>query len=127
MNERWADGLALSLAAGMREVVRHDPACDGVLIATSDQPLVDHLALRTLLDAFDDDNRVVAAEYEGTIGVPAVIGREHFGAPEALTGDAGAGKWLRSRGVEVRRVPMAGAEMDIDEADDLARLAEMVQ
>jgi molybdenum cofactor cytidylyltransferase len=123
VNNRWASGLSSSLATGVREAVRLDGACDGVLITLSDQPLVDDTALRALLDAFEDGARVVAAEYGGTVGVPAVIGREHFGALLEITGDSGAGRWLRDRMDEVRRVPMPAAAMDIDRAEDSERLA----
>jgi molybdenum cofactor cytidylyltransferase len=124
-NERWRDGLASSLATGIREAQRLDARCDGVLVNTADQPLIDGPALRRLLDAFDGGASLVAAEYSGTIGVPAVIGREHFEALLALEGDAGAGRWLRGKGDEVCRIPMAEAAMDIDTAPDAAMLASL--
>lgn len=123
MNERWRDGLASSLATGIREVQRLDARAEGALIATADQPLVNAAALRRLLDAFGDGARLVAAEYCGTIGVPAVIGREHFDALLALEGDAGAGRWLRGKGDAVRRVPLLEAAVDIDTVEDAAMLA----
>lgn len=123
MNERWDEGLASSLAAGVREAMRLDARCDGVLITTCDQPLVDGAALRELLDVFGDGARKVAAEYAQTIGVPAVVGRECFESLLELTGDAGAGRWLRARGTEVRRVPLPDAAVDVDGADDLVTLA----
>ena len=127
VNERWREGLASSLAAGVREAMRiaaNDGAtCDGVLIAMSDQPLVDHLAFGALLQAFGGEARLVAASYAGTLGAPAVIGREYFGALLELTGDEGAGRWLRSRASEVRCVPIPEAEVDIDTTEDTERLA----
>lgn len=122
-NEAWKDGLATSLATGVREATRLDAGCDGILVTTADQPLVDHVQLRALVDAFGGGARLVAAEYAGTIGVPAVIGREYFDALLELTGDAGAGRWLRARFQEVRRVPMPDAAVDVDSADDSARVA----
>lgn len=122
-NERWRNGLASSLAAGIREVQRLDARAEGALIATADQPLVNAAALRRLLDAFAEGARLVAAEYCGTIGVPAVIGREHFDALLALEGDAGAGRWLRGKGDTVRRVPLLEAAVDIDTVEDAAMLA----
>jgi CTP:molybdopterin cytidylyltransferase MocA len=86
---------------------------------------VDGPALRRLLDAFGEGARLVAAEYSGTIGVPAVIGREHFDALLALEGDAGAGRWLRGKGDAVRRIPLLEAAMDIDIAEDAALLASL--
>ena len=124
-NEQWRDGLASSLAAGIREAQRLDAQCDGALLTTADQPLVDGAALRRLLDAFDEGARLVAAEYSGTIGVPAVIGREWFEALLALEGDAGAGRWLRGKGDAVHRIPLLEAAVDIDTAEDAALLASL--
>lgn len=123
VNERWQSGLASSVATGMREVQRLCSHCDAVLITTADQALVGREALRALLDAFAGDARLVAADYSGTIGVPAVIGSEHFDAMLALEGDAGAGRWLRTKLSEVRRVPLPEAAVDIDTPEDRAMLA----
>lgn len=124
-NEQWREGMASSIAAGVREAERIDPDCDGVLIAVADQPLVDESALRRLLDAFGSGHRVVASAYSETIGVPAVIGREHFHELLALTGDAGAGMWLRAGGAPVHRVRMPDAAIDVDCAEDAKRLADI--
>jgi CTP:molybdopterin cytidylyltransferase MocA len=124
-HEHWRDGLASSLAAGIREAQRLDAHCEGALLTTADQPLVDGAALRRLLDAFREGSRLVAAEYSGTIGVPAVIAREHFDALLALEGDAGAGRWLRREGAAVRRIPLLEAAVDIDTAEDAALLASL--
>jgi CTP:molybdopterin cytidylyltransferase MocA len=123
VNERWRTGLASSLATAVRELQRLDARADGVLIATADQPLVDASAFGRLLAAFAEGARLVAAEYSDTIGVPAVVGREHFDALLALEGDAGAGRWLRTQGEVVRRIPLLEAAVDIDTAEDAALLA----
>lgn len=125
VNERWQDGLASSLAAGVREVQRLDSRAEGVLITTSDQPLVSDESLARLIDAFDDGARVVAAAYSGTIGVPAVIAAEHFDELLAVEGDAGAGRWLRTKGDTVHRIEMPEAAVDIDTAEDAALLTTM--
>jgi CTP:molybdopterin cytidylyltransferase MocA len=124
-NDGWGDGLASSIVAGVREVMRLDARADGVLITTADQPLVDEAALGRLLSAFDQRARLVAADYSGTIGVPAVIGCEHFDALLGLTGDAGAGRWLRERIDVVTRVAMPEAAVDIDTTQDSALLASL--
>ena len=122
-NEQWRAGLASSLVTGIRELQRLDARADGVLLVTADQPLVDAAALRRLLDAFAEGARLVAAEYSGTIGVPAVIGREHLDSLLALEGDAGAGRWLREQDDAVRRMPLPEAAVDVDTAEDAALLA----
>lgn len=123
LNKRWQTGLASSLATGVREAMRIDPQVAGVLITVVDQPFVDAAALRRLLDAFVRTHRIVAAEYAETVGVPAVIGREYFAELLALAGDGGAGTWMRSHAEPVHRVRLPDASLDIDTAEDAARLA----
>lgn len=122
VNPDWATGLASSLVAGLSAFLADD-SCDGVLVTLADQPLVDAAALRRLIAAFDDERRIVASAYDDTIGVPAVFGREHFDDLARLTGDRGAGSWLRSRRHEVTCVPLHSAGLDIDTPSDLARLS----
>jgi CTP:molybdopterin cytidylyltransferase MocA len=120
-HEGWAQGLASSLGAGIRALTAM-ARCDGVLITLADQPLVDATALRALVAVFDDTRRIVAAEYGGAVGVPALIGQEHLHELLQLSGDAGAGRWLRARLPAVTRVPVPGAAVDVDTLDDLGRL-----
>ena len=119
MNPEWSTGLASSLAAGLAAVLE-DPLCDAVLVTLADQPLVDAAALRRLVAAFGGDRRIVASGYDNTVGVPAVFAREHLDDLMRLTGDAGAGSWLRSRPSEVTCIPLDVAAVDIDTPSDAA-------
>lgn len=121
----WSEGLGSSLAAGVRALdgVRLDPGpLDGVLLALADQPLVDAAAHGALLAAFGGPQAIVAAAYAGTVGVPAIVGREHLDPLRAMQGDAGAGRWLRTLGTRVTAVPLAAAAFDVDTEADVARL-----
>jgi len=120
-NERWESGLASSLSAGL-VALSADKAIDGALVMVVDQPLVDAVALGKLLAAFDDQHRIVASAYDDIVGVPVVIGSEHFPALMSLEGDQGAGRWLRSRLADVTQVDVASASVDIDTPEDAERL-----
>ena len=122
VNPDWEKGLASSLAVGLAEFFADD-SCDAVLVTLADQPLVDGAALRRLITAFDRKHRIVASAYDDTIGVPALFGREHFDDLVRLTGDRGAGSWLRARQNEVTCVPLYSAAFDIDRPSDLASLS----
>lgn len=119
VNENWSTGLASSLATGMNAV---DAACDAILVTLADQPLVDAKALGMLLAAFDSEHRVVASSYGDTIGVPAVFGIEFRDALSRLSGDTGAGQWLRERMTEVSIVQLDQAAHDVDTPSDVPRL-----
>src|SRR5687767_2643104 len=116
-NPSWQSGIASSLAAGLRAVAESD----GALIMLCDQPLVNEDSLGILIDAFSRGSRIVASRYAETIGVPVVIGREHFAELMRLEGDRGAAHWLRkAEGVTV--IPLPPAILDIDTKEDAARL-----
>lgn len=121
VNNEWSKGLASSLAAGIASVFA-DNRCEAVLVTLADQPRVDAAALRRLMAAFGADRRIVASAYDDTVGVPAVFAREHAEGLMRLSGDHGAGNWLRSRVAEVTRIPFGGAALDIDTSADVARL-----
>lgn len=123
MNPGWESGLASSLTTGLRAALT-DMTWDGVLTMLADQPLVDAPALRRLIAEFAAGARIVAAGHDGMPGVPALFGREHVPDLLGLTGDAGAGPWLRSRLDDVKIVPLGGALLDLDTPADVTRLAD---
>jgi molybdenum cofactor cytidylyltransferase len=120
-NERWESGLASSLSAGLG-ALSADKSIDGALVMVVDQPLVDADALRKLMLGLDDVHRIVASAYDEIVGVPVVIGSEHFAALMSLKGDEGAGRWLRARLADVTQVDVASASVDIDTPEDAERL-----
>ena len=122
VNDAWTSGLASSLAAGVRAALA-EPGVEGVLVTLADQPLVDAAALGRLVAAFPGAHGVVASTYADALGVPAIFARAHADALTRLTGDAGAGAWLRRRGDALTRVPMDAAALDVDTEADVARLA----
>ena len=122
INPAWESGLASSLAAGLRAAAQDDSR-DGVLVTLADQPLVDAGVLRRLITAFHGGARLVASGYQGVPGVPALFGREHVPELLTLTGDAGAGPWLRKRLSDLTIIPLDAALLDLDTPADAARLA----
>ncbi len=120
MNGNWESGLASSLASGIDAAKRL--RFDGVLVATTDQPLISFAELRKLIEAFESGHRVVAAAYDNIVGVPAVFGSEHFDDLMDLEGDEGAGRWLRARPNDVTAINIDDASIDIDTPADVASL-----
>ncbi|MEO7366458.1 MAG: nucleotidyltransferase family protein [Gemmatimonadaceae bacterium] len=120
LNRDWKSGLASSLAVGVAAARRI--RLDGVLVTTTDQPLIASASLRELIKEFESGHRIVAAAYNNIVGVPAVFGAEHFDDLMTLEGDEGAGQWLRSRPDEVTTIAIDNASIDIDTPADVARL-----
>jgi molybdenum cofactor cytidylyltransferase len=120
-NVDWSKGLASSLALGLRAVI-DNRASEAALVTLADQAFVDGAALASLIAAFDEQHRLVASSYDGVIGVPALFAREYLEQLTSLTGDSGAGEWLRSRSEMVTTIPLEKAALDIDTPRDASLL-----
>jgi molybdenum cofactor cytidylyltransferase len=66
--------------------------------------------------------RLIASEYGGTMGVPALFGREYFAELAALSGAAGAKQIIAVHASEVVRVPFPNGATDIDTPEDYVAL-----
>jgi molybdenum cofactor cytidylyltransferase len=119
-NSEWSSGLASSIRCGVRALrARGAPGFDAALLLLVDQPAVDARLLDRLIDAFDgSETGVVACEYAGGPGVPALFGSAHFDALCELRGDRGAKSLLVGRGRELRRIAFEPAAIDIDTPAD---------
>ncbi len=117
INDAYECGLGSSLALGVT-AVRH--TAEAVLVLLADQPLVTVGHLRMLLAGWrGDPGVIVASEYAGAAGVPALFPATCFDRLCALRGDSGAQSLLRDPGYQVRTIRFADAAMDVDTPADL--------
>lgn len=120
-NPDWNEGISTSVRAGMDHV---DPECRGVMILLCDQPHIGRDDLAALVDAWvSKPERIAAADYAGSYGVPAIFPARYREGLIALEGDQG-GKRVISGAQQVSAVKMPHAEFDIDTPDDLDNLGE---
>lgn len=111
--------LSTSLKAGISAVGE----MDGAFVFLGDMPLVPH-DLATCLAGALDEHFAAQPVHNGKPGHPVLLSRRAFPAIDCLQGDHGAGSLLRSRRDVVRLdVSDNNALLDVDTADDLARLA----
>ncbi len=122
VNHDWNTGLASSLKVGLSAI---GEATDGILVMLADQLLVDASALSKLLEQFQAGHRIVASGYADTVGVPAVFGSEYMEELRILSGDHGAGQWIRAKLRDVTIVSLEAAAADVDTPGDAARLEEL--
>lgn len=120
-NARWESGMGSSVAAGMRRV--EDSGSEAVAILAADQPLVTSEHLREMSKLlWSSSVRMVGAEYNGTLGVPAFFKREMFSLLASLPPEAGARRLLRGARTEIGAYPLPEAALDIDTPEDFAAL-----
>jgi molybdenum cofactor cytidylyltransferase len=117
VNREWQEGMASSIRSGMSQV---PGAADGVLLVLADQPGVSSEDLRRLAGAWRrQPDSILAAQYSGILGVPAIFPRWAFRDLAELRGDRGAQLLLKRYIDRVARLPMPSAAVDIDTPEDL--------
>jgi molybdenum cofactor cytidylyltransferase len=117
INRDWQEGLASSIRAGLTHV---PGAAAGLLLMLADQPGVSVEDLRRLAGAWRrQPDSILAAQYSGIIGVPAIFPRWAFRDLAELRGDRGAQALLKRHIDRVARLPMPSAAVDIDRPEDL--------
>lgn len=68
-----------SIQAGLRDVLESEPEIDGMVIEVAGQSAGSEASLVGLMRAFDAERfPIVASEYDGRLGVPALVGRRFF-------------------------------------------------
>jgi molybdenum cofactor cytidylyltransferase len=124
LNAAWRQGIGSSVRTGVAAVRQRWPAASAVLLLTCDQPRITPQLVRRICDRFDRaDARIVACEYAGTIGVPALFERSLFPELLALPGTTGAKPVLEAHPTEVVRLAWPDGAEDIDRPEDLRLLS----
>jgi molybdenum cofactor cytidylyltransferase len=123
VNERFAEGLSTSLAAGVKAL---RPDADGAVVLLGDMPRVGSTLVRRLTDAFapQTGGHVVAPVRAGRRGNPVLWGRRFFDELMRVEGDVGGRRLLEIYPDAVRDVEAddEGALIDVDTPEALAAL-----
>lgn len=123
INENWQTGMSSSIKAGLQKLLTIEPELAAVIITLCDQPHVnaDHIDLFAA-EHHRSGAAIIAAEYGGTVGVPALFAREMFERLSQLEGDKGARDLIRNRVDVVVTIKLEEAAFDIDTLIDLDKL-----
>jgi molybdenum cofactor cytidylyltransferase len=96
--ERWSEGLAASLRAGVEAL----GDAEWAVVTLGDQPRITPEAIEAVLDAVGPDVEAVRAVYGGRPGHPVALSRTMLRRVAGLRGDVGARDLLA--GADVRSV-----------------------
>ena len=119
--------MASSVRTGLEALLTED-GLEAVLFMVCDQLLVTPDILNSLVHAFEAGNHlIVASEYDGEIGVPALFGRTLFPELLALSGPEGARKVIHRHRSETLLIAFPGGTLDIDTPTDLTRASQTLQ
>lgn len=121
-NPAWASGLASSVHAALAIL---SPATAAAIFLPVDQPMLDAVLLRRLVQAWRRGAPLAAPVVEGQLrGAPSLFDRSYFDQLRTISGDVGGRDLLRAH-----RDAVAGVEadpawlLDVDRPEDLAGVA----
>ena len=118
-NPHWTEGLSTSIRAGIEALVSAADLPEAVVLTLCDQPLVCSDDIEALVAAYGSTKRpIIASQYAGTLGVPALFAQPVLPELLRLAGDAGAKPVIQSHLATVWPVPCPHAAIDLDTLED---------
>jgi molybdenum cofactor cytidylyltransferase len=118
----WERGMGSSIRAGVSRILEIAPDLDSIVILVCDQPHVTGetvLALRALREK--ERKEVVACEYAGSPGVPALFARSAFAKLRCLADQSGAKSIILQAMPSASLLPFPQGMIDIDTAEEADR------
>ncbi|MBD2013031.1 nucleotidyltransferase family protein [Microcoleus sp. FACHB-53] len=122
-NQQWQEGMSSSIQVGLEALLAVNQHLDAVAIALCDQPFVSPQTLNQLVEAYHLTGKpIIASEYAGTFGVPALFSRTLFAELMNLKNTEGAKKMIKRHIHEVFSIPFPDGTIDIDTPNDYEQL-----
>lgn len=112
-NPEYEEGIASSIRVGISTM--EDEEVEGIIFISCDQPYLTSSHLIALAEKQAETGAaIVASEYAGQPGIPALFRREIFAELMKLEGENGAKKIILAHGNQAELVPFHNGEVDID-------------
>lgn len=122
-NPDWEQGMGSSLRAGLDSLA--GTGARAALVSLVDQPGIGPEAVARVLAAYEGEESLVCAAYDGVRGHPVLFGAAHWtGIAATATGDRGARAYLKEHRTAIALVECGDVArpFDIDTEADLAHL-----
>ncbi|WDV55520.1 nucleotidyltransferase family protein [Streptomyces coeruleorubidus] len=122
-NPDWEQGMGTSLRAGLDSLA--GTGATAALVSLVDQPGIGPEAVARVLEAYEDEESLASAAYDGVRGHPVLFGAAHWaGIAATATGDRGARAYLKEHepGITLVECGDVARAFDIDTEADLTHL-----
>ncbi|MBV8887912.1 MAG: nucleotidyltransferase family protein [Chroococcidiopsidaceae cyanobacterium CP_BM_RX_35] len=118
-NLQWALGMSASIRAGIKALDALSQNLEAVVIVLCDQPFVSADIINQLVRAYYSTRKpIIASEYAGTLGVPALFNKSLFSELAALRGSEGARQVIKKHLQQVLGISFPAGAIDIDTPND---------
>ena len=116
-NSQWEEGMASSIRSGIYHLM--DTGVEAAIIMVCDQPYSNSALLKRMVDIYKETGKaIVASEYDGKPGTPALFSRSVFASLLLLKGDKGAKQMIMEHKEMAAFVEFPEGIIDIDTAED---------
>lgn len=127
-NPNWQRGMGASISTGIKEINPFSNNIEAVVLMLCDQPFVSVNIINNLVEIYQKNHHfIVASEYQGTLGVPALFSSDLFRELLNLKSAGGAKTIMNKYSREVYGVAFASGAIDIDTPRDYEAFLEMVR
>ncbi|MBD2500027.1 nucleotidyltransferase family protein [Anabaena azotica] len=124
-NQHWSTGMASSIRCGLNAIGAIAPDIEAIILMLCDQPFVSLNLINQLIGEYQTtQSPIVASEYGGIQGVPALFHKTLFSELATLQGDIGARKTIRQHSSRCSSIPFSQGVIDIDTLEDYEQLPE---
>lgn len=115
INANWERGMGTSIACAMQEIRNYSENFDAVLIALTDQPLLEKIYFNNLINSYLNNNKnIIASQIKNGAGVPVILSAGYFEALANLDQDFGARKIIANHPEDVILVNPGDKIVDVD-------------
>ncbi|MEW6492994.1 MAG: nucleotidyltransferase family protein [Cyanobacteriota bacterium] len=122
-NQQWEEGMSSSIRVGLEALLAMNQNLEAVAIALCDQPFISSQTFNQLVETYYITSKpIIASEYAGTLGVPALFSHTLFSELMTLKSTEGAKKLIKKHSHEVFSVPFPEGAIDIDTPSDYEKL-----
>ncbi len=122
-NQEWHLGMGASIRVGINAPNDSSENIEAVVLLLCDQPFVCVDVVNQLVEAYHTTLQpIVASEYAGILGVPALFSRKFFSELISLNVAAGAKEVIKKYSHLVFPVSFAAGVIDIDTPQDYEQL-----
>ena len=122
-NQQWSTGMASSIRCGLNAMGAIAPDMEAIVLVLCDQPFVSSNLINQLVARYQTTNSlIVASEYAGILGVPALFHKTLFLELALLEGDIGARKTIRQHSSSCSSIHFSEGIIDIDTLEDYEQL-----
>jgi molybdenum cofactor cytidylyltransferase len=121
-NPDWETGMGSSIRCGIEYLATLPDAVDAAIVSVCDQPFISTALLDRLIQTYNMSKKaLIASEYAGVWGVPALFDRALFPELIALQGAAGARSVIQQHRASGQSIPFPEGQIDLDTPDDYQR------